>query len=133
MKPKQAAGLLAHNNKYLVHVTVKGVKGTFEKVIDWYEEVYANSKHLAALIENEDGTGALSLALNIVKSGLYSPNYDVAVWCCRLLSKLAYEFLNRGLPAQAWEWFTESEDGGLEACVYAIKKHCLCYHSIWKT
>jgi hypothetical protein len=60
MKPKQvrnkasnffkAAGLLTNSYQYLIHSCVKGVKGRFEPVISWYQEVYANSKHLADLI-----------------------------------------------------------------------------------
>jgi len=40
LNPKQAAGLLSNNNKYLVHVCVKGVKGDFEKISQWYQNVY---------------------------------------------------------------------------------------------
>ena len=44
LKPKQAAGLLANNNKYLVHVACKGVKGDHEKVVAWYQDVYAKCR-----------------------------------------------------------------------------------------
>ena len=35
LKSKQAAGLLAENNKYLTTVCMKGLKSNFQKVIDW--------------------------------------------------------------------------------------------------
>ena len=42
LNPKQAAGLLSNNNKYLVHVCVKGVKGDFEKISQWYQAIYSS-------------------------------------------------------------------------------------------
>lgn len=47
MKPKQAAALLTNSNQYLIHSVVKGVKGKFEPVIQWYQDVYAHSKYLS--------------------------------------------------------------------------------------
>ena len=41
LNPKQAAGLLSNNNKYLVHVCVKGVKGDFDKISQWYQILYS--------------------------------------------------------------------------------------------
>lgn len=37
IKPKQAAGLLSNNHKYLIHIAVKGMKGgDYSKVTTWY-------------------------------------------------------------------------------------------------
>ncbi len=36
LKPKQAAGLLTNNNKYLAVAVVKGFKGDFKPIINWY-------------------------------------------------------------------------------------------------
>ncbi len=52
IKPKQAAGLLSNNRKYLMHIAVKGMKGgDFSKLLSWYTDVFANSKLLLSLIE----------------------------------------------------------------------------------
>jgi uncharacterized Fe-S cluster-containing radical SAM superfamily protein len=52
MKPKQAAGLLANNHKYLIHIAVKGMKGgDFSKISNWYLEIYSSTKVLLSLIE----------------------------------------------------------------------------------
>jgi len=53
MKPKQAAALLTNNNQFLIHSIVKGVKGKYEPLIAWYQDLYANSKHLTTLLELE--------------------------------------------------------------------------------
>lgn len=36
MKPKQSAALLTNNNQFLTHCVVKGVKGKFEPMVNWY-------------------------------------------------------------------------------------------------
>jgi hypothetical protein len=36
MKPKQSAALLTNNNQFLTHCVVKGVKGNYEPMINWY-------------------------------------------------------------------------------------------------
>src|SRR5688500_12939362 len=53
MKPKQAAALLTNNNQFLIHSIVKGAKGKYEPLISWYQDVYANSKHLTTMLELE--------------------------------------------------------------------------------
>lgn len=80
LNPKQAAGLLSNNNKFLVHVCVKGVKGDFEKISQWYQMIYSTSRHLAELIDREEEQGTVNLAMKIVSAGLFSPNYEIVVW-----------------------------------------------------
>ena len=53
MKPKQAAALLTNNNQFLIHCIVKGVKGRFEPMINWYQEIYQYSRHLSMMLEIE--------------------------------------------------------------------------------
>lgn len=122
LNPKQAAGLLSNNNKYLVHVCVKGVKGDFEKISQWYQTIYSTCRRLAELIDREEEQGTVSLALKIVSCGLFSPNYDIVVWCLRVLSKLGSELDIRKLLGAAYEWFID-QDGGLSAIIYATTKH----------
>jgi hypothetical protein len=123
MTSKQATGLLTNKNKYLVTVCVKGMKGSYEPVINWYESVYANSRYLVELLEHEEQTTSISQVLSILKSGMFSSNYEVTGWCCRLLSKIGYEMSNMGFLPYAWEWFVSGEEGGLDACIYAMRKH----------
>jgi hypothetical protein len=122
LNPKQAAGLLSNNNKFLVHVCVKGVKGDFEKISQWYQTIYSTCRHLAELIDREEEQGTVHLAMKIVSAGLFSPNYEIVVWCLRVLSKLGSELDIRKLLGNAYEWFIE-QDGGLSAIIYATNKH----------
>lgn len=73
IKPKQAAGLLSNNHKYLIHIAVKGMKGSdYSKMLGWYQNVYGHAKLLTQLIDNEKEQNAMKLTLNILKCGLYS-------------------------------------------------------------
>lgn len=90
IKPKQAAGLLSNNHKYLIHIAVKGMKGNdFSKILNWYQSIYGYAKHITTLIDNEKEQNAMKLTLNILKCGLYSQNADLVITCSRLLSKIA--------------------------------------------
>jgi len=88
LKSKQAAGLLADNNKYLIHVCVKGVKSNYQKVCDWYALMYKELRLLATLMEKEEEHGSVKITLNFVSAGLYSGNQDVVLWCAKVLNKL---------------------------------------------
>lgn len=75
LKPKQTLGLLSNNHKYLIHIAVKGTKGgDFNKMTNWYQDIFSNTKQLIQLIDAEKEQNAMSLTLNIVKCGLFSSN-----------------------------------------------------------
>lgn len=47
VKPKQAAGLLSNNHKYLIHIAVKGMKGSdYSKIHAWYQNIYGFTKQI---------------------------------------------------------------------------------------
>ena len=52
IKPKQAAGLLSNNHKYLIHIAVRGMKGNdYSKMLTWYQNIYGYTKHITTLID----------------------------------------------------------------------------------
>ena len=80
LRPKQAAGLLTNNNKYLAVAVVKGFKGDFKPIINWYQEIYAESRHATGLVEKEErtqGSGSLHSMLNTLRVGFHSRNVEV--------------------------------------------------------
>jgi hypothetical protein len=90
VKPKQAAGLLSNNHKYLIHIAVKGMKGgDYSKMVQWYQHIYGYIKQLVSLIDLEKEHNAMKLTLNIMKCGLYSQNSELITTCARVLSKVA--------------------------------------------
>jgi hypothetical protein len=111
IKPKQAAGLLSNNHKYLIHIAVKGMKGSdYSKIQAWYQNVYGHARHLATLIDNEKEQNAMKLTLNILKCGLYSLNAELVITCTRVLSRMGQEINQIGgvLAGYALDWFVDN-------------------------
>jgi hypothetical protein len=54
--------------------------------------------------------GQLPACLNIIKSGLFSSNPEVVIWCARLITKIGTEIgnLSNQLSGESWDWFTDS-------------------------
>jgi hypothetical protein len=96
MKPKQAAALLTNNNQFLIHSIVKGVKGRYEPLISWYQDLYANSKHLTTMLELETeqfpNSSNFTKVLATLSCGMYSHNLDICKWCSKLLTKIGFDF-----------------------------------------
>lgn len=90
LRPKQAAGLLTNNNKYLAVAVVKGFKGDFKPVTTWFQDIYAESRHAAMLIEKEERAkgGSLHSMLNTLRVGFHSRNVEVTEQTCRVFSRL---------------------------------------------
>lgn len=128
MKPKQSAALLTNNNQYLMHSVVKGLKGNFEPVLSWYQELYSLSEYFADIIclesKKNKKHSTLIMAMNAVKTGCFSHNYDVAQWCLRFITKLVYEFEESDCTDALYEWFINTtQEGGIKAILYVLKRH----------
>ena len=137
MKPKQAAGLLTNNQKYLTHICVKGTKGSdYSKVLKWYLSVYPHVNHLIKLLveerdklvkvgnlpslpagsdmykkpKNNVPQKSLYKTLNIFKPGFYSTNEEVVNACASLYIRIAYEINSLGgeIVGETWGWFVNS-------------------------
>ena len=122
LKYNQALSLLANSNTLLIHVIIKGLKGDFEPVVDWYKELFLHCDILVKLFET-DPEGLISAlhVLDIMKAGLYSKSLEVANWALRLMSKTASEMNYKKMSGVAWDWFT-SENGGLQVLLSSIRK-----------
>lgn len=111
MKPKQCAALLTNNNQYLMHSVVKGLKGNFEPVITWYEELSSIAEYFAEIIclesKKNKKHNTLIMSMNAIKLGVYSHSYEVAQWCLRLITKLAYEFEDSICTDALYEWVSQ--------------------------
>jgi len=46
--------LLTNGSKYLAHVIAKGVKGDYDPIIAWYQELYAHIDHIVNLLKAGD-------------------------------------------------------------------------------
>lgn len=111
----------------MIHSCVKGVKGKYDPVLGWFQDLYANSRHLSTLLELEveqlGNTTNFIKVLETLACGLFSPNHDVALWCYKLCTKMVEDFSqNPQIFDHAMQWFTQKE-GGLELALHAFKKH----------
>ncbi|KAL4454999.1 hypothetical protein ABPG74_006381 [Tetrahymena malaccensis] len=120
LKPKQAVGLLANNNKYLAVGLIKGMKTSFQPLCNWLQNVYVNIKTVLGFIEKEESD--LFRFLDMIKPGLQSSSEQVALWSTRIISKVAFEVSNTDILPQTYQWFIR-ENGGLQSCVLCLKRH----------
>lgn len=112
MKPKQAVALLSNNRKYLIHICNKGIKGDYEKIKNWYDDLSVNSRALTNLLKIwKDGK---SVGLATLSVGLFSKNYKIAQFSFNLINQL------QGDIGGDWDWFTKE---GLDTLIFAINKH----------
>ena len=121
LRPKQAVALLSNGNKYLAHVLVKGIKGNYDPLILWLQEIYSNIQLILPFLTQEDLL--IPVVLQAVKPALLSKSSDVTSWGCRIISHLCYELANLEILAPAWEWFCK-ENGGFNSCILCLRRNC---------
>lgn len=128
MKPKQAAALLTNSNQYLLHSVVKGLKGNYDPIIKFYKTIVRYTNHLCNLIELESqknqNHSTLLMVFNALKTGLFSYNDEVIVACLELLSKVSEVSFELSIFPAVYQWFiTTTQEGGISAILYVLKKH----------
>eukprot|EP00826_Nyctotherus_ovalis_P023374 TRINITY_DN17960_c0_g1_i1.p1 TRINITY_DN17960_c0_g1~~TRINITY_DN17960_c0_g1_i1.p1 ORF type:complete len:181 (+),score=32.10 TRINITY_DN17960_c0_g1_i1:171-713(+) len=98
LKPNQALAFLSNSNVLLIHVIIKGMKGSYQPVIGWYEELLLHCSFMASLFESEvEGLTSALRVLDIIKTGLYSKCAEVANLAMRLLGRIATEMSDIGM------------------------------------
>lgn len=129
LTPKQAAGLLADDKKYLSHIIIHGISSSknFGPVKEFYQMILGNIDYFIQLIQinsvaypNQISKN-IELSLSSMKPGLLSKNIDIVYISGRLLSKLALELIEINLISSAFDWFV-MPNGGLEASILCLKR-----------
>lgn len=121
---------MANSSKYLVQVIIKGLKGDYSLVIEWFKIVFSHCESLMRLAnEEEERLSSTVQVLDIMKAGLYSKDNTVAMWGCKILAKQAKAMHELGISDLAWDWFV-ADNGGLKALIDSVrKKHNLLWES----
>ena len=82
------ATLLGKNNQHLEQIINKGIKGDFELISKWIQNIYIYTKHILSIIDESE----VPILLNILKLGLTSKNEEVVLWSSRSIARLGNEF-----------------------------------------
>ena len=61
----QTACLFTKNSKYLAHVVIKGLKGQYEPITTFLQEIYGNLDHVLTLLEADVTKSTLSFSLQV--------------------------------------------------------------------
>lgn len=111
--PKVAAGLLTQKCSFLSQIVGKGLKGSFEPVLDWLDIMMGNISIALRLVENEQS--GLQLFFSCFRTGIFSKKLMVNVKTAETM--VAYHTQMKYLEASLWEWFLAQSD-----MIYAIFK-----------
>jgi len=128
MKPKQAAALLTNSNQYLLHSVVKGLKGNYDPIVKFFKTTMKYSHHLCNLIqlesEKNQNNSTMLMIFNALKIGMFSYNDEVILSCLELFNKISELTFEQSIYPAVYQWFiTTTQDGGISAILYVLKKH----------
>jgi hypothetical protein len=112
MKPRQAIALLANNRKYLIHIANRGIKGDYQKLTNWYEDLKLHIKVLTNLVRLTKNVTTMCYAT--ISVGLYSKNYHLAYLAYYLTVQFHHNLGNDS------EWFRKE---GIDSMIFSIIKH----------
>ena len=128
MKPKQAAALLTNSNQYLLHSVVKGLKGNYDPILKFYRGMLKVVHHLCNLLELESqrnkNHSTMLMVMNALKTGLFSYKDEVILLTLDLLTKISEVSFEMSIYPAVYQWFiTTTQEGGISALLYILKKH----------
>lgn len=128
MKPKQSAALLTNSNQYLLHSVVKGLKGNYDPILKFYRNMGKYVHHLCNLLELESkknqNHSTMLMIMNALKTGLFSYHDEVILSTLDLLSRISEVAFELSIFPAVYQWFiTTTQEGGISALLYILKKH----------
>jgi hypothetical protein len=90
LQQKQAYSLIAANQKYLIHLCVKGNAGKdYSKLLAWYSSMSSQVNLVVQLFHQDLSNSKLIYnSMNVLKCGLYSHNLKLATMTASFLNKL---------------------------------------------
>lgn len=98
-----------------------GARGGFVPIVRWYKLVFSHCRLLCTLCARLPEES--ELALSAVGGGLSSADDEVALWCSRLLCRIAAELAAKGDALALWRWFSKQSGGGASALFDAWRNH----------
>lgn len=107
-KPKQSAGIVPRDFKFLTVAVVKGKKRESTSIRKWYRIVSKTVKHFVDVILNDNPQRIESQIyhiMNIVKVGLFVKDPETIRLCIKCLYLIISEFTMTFYQGFFWEWF----------------------------
>jgi hypothetical protein len=123
---KQAIALLTDNSKYLAHILAKGLKGIFEPIILWFQEMNENLPQLFMLCELDRKASSnnytdIVRVLNDCKGGLLSRSHEVVEKVSKFFIDIGHELYIRNKGKICYNWFV-SDKGGLYHALLSLRR-----------
>lgn len=106
-KPKQAAGLVPRDFKFLTVAVVKGKKRESKWIRKWYKLMNDQMDHICEVILNDNPQSIqtqINRFMNIIKVGLYWKDLTTLKLWIHSLNLITNEFANSYHISFIWEW-----------------------------
>jgi len=97
---QHALNLFLDNNKYLAHLLVKGVKGSYDPVLLMLSDVHQHIDFIVDSLLVVDEKESLDLFLGALKPCLISKEVTVAESCLALLKDFIQVYMQKGLKME---------------------------------
>ncbi|KNC55320.1 uncharacterized protein AMSG_10966 [Thecamonas trahens ATCC 50062] len=121
LKTKTVVNFLTATPERFDDIVRHGFKGSFRPVIKWYQALFSKSKKILALMHQRPGD--LDFVLATLQSGFRSTSRDVALWTCRMFTRLSFALAKQGLGPELWRWFITPVTGGMDCLVESFARH----------
>ena len=74
LKNKETLGLLSQNSKYLAHIIVKGFKGNYESIHNFYIDLIENINTVVNIFKIDMEKTSIKIFMHAIQPGLVSKN-----------------------------------------------------------
>lgn len=118
MLEEQAIQIL-EDEKYQVHIMVKGLKGQFWPVIEMLKQLFRRSSQIGELVSFD--CNQVGILMGYLKSGFISQESQVAEWTTRLLMRL----LENGQQHKLYFRAMVQDPGILKIITMGLERHRL--------
>ena len=141
IRAAQASALLTTNKRYLSHIFIHGVKGSYETMNNWLSILLNNIDEIAALllkdvrsgdqsrrrkagVGQDQGSVLVIAILTAFQPGILSHDVSVAHLAASVLTSLGNALSLTKHGTLAWDWFTsEGPESGLLSAIACLKRH----------
>jgi Ca2+-binding EF-hand superfamily protein len=141
IRTPQAAALLTTNKRYLSHILIHGVKGSYDTIRSWFTSLIDFDDNFTILllqdikggqtalnrrhgVGQDQGSILILAVLTSLQPGILSHDVEVARSACKLLTTIGNALALTKHGGLGWDWFTsEGPESGLLSAIACLKRH----------